>query len=102
MAVSVIPTDYIPSYSSDGTNITIPIASLSGLTTGHANTTTGDIRYILMAILDTLNTANVTDPLTSGGSPSTTLTITKTQTINDVFFSAQLTAGSIAVTLPTP
>jgi len=38
-------------YTSDGTNISIPIAKLSGLDAGEADTTDGDCREILQAIL---------------------------------------------------
>ena len=47
---SVLPTAYFPGYTSDGTNITIPIASLGALTSAEASATTGDIREILRAI----------------------------------------------------
>ena len=50
-AYSKVPTTWIPSYSSDGTNITIPIASLPGLTVPNAHTSTGDIAEILFALL---------------------------------------------------
>jgi hypothetical protein len=40
-----------PGYSSDGTNITIPIADLPGLSAAEADATTGDWREILQAIL---------------------------------------------------
>jgi hypothetical protein len=51
MALNLVPTHWIASYSSDGTNITIPIASLSSdsqsaLSSAEAHTSTGDIRKI--------------------------------------------------------
>jgi hypothetical protein len=45
------PEQAIPGYSSDGTSITMPIASLVGLTSAEADTVTGDWREILQAIL---------------------------------------------------
>lgn len=50
MSFSAVPTDHIAGYSSDGTNITIPIASLPELTAAEANASTGDIRKILYAL----------------------------------------------------
>jgi hypothetical protein len=45
------PGFVIPGYSSDGTNITLPIASLIGLSAAEADAITGDWREILQAIL---------------------------------------------------
>lgn len=52
MSYSKVPTDTFPGYSSDGTNITIPLAALPGLTSAEAHTSTGDARKIVKAILD--------------------------------------------------
>jgi hypothetical protein len=53
MAFNDAPTTLWPDYTSDGTNITIPIAALDGLTVGEAHTTTGDWRSIMLAICST-------------------------------------------------
>lgn len=37
-----LPTDFFPGYTSDGTNISIPIASLPGLTAAEADAATGN------------------------------------------------------------
>ena len=52
MAFTSTPGDLFPGMSSDGTNITIPIAALAayGLTTALANPTTGDARTLARAI----------------------------------------------------
>jgi hypothetical protein len=57
MAFNPAPPSWIASWSSDGTNITIPIASLQGLVAGEAHNSTGDIRACVLAILDTLYNA---------------------------------------------
>lgn len=49
MAYDDVPTKYIPNYSSDGTDMTLPIASFTELTSAEAHTTTGDIRKIIYA-----------------------------------------------------
>lgn len=54
MAFNPAPTALFPGYTSDGTNITIPIAALDGLTAAEAHTTTGDWRQIVIAMLSTL------------------------------------------------
>ncbi len=54
MAFNPAPTAWIPSYTSDGTNLTIPRASLPGLTTAEAHTSTGDIRSIALSLIDRL------------------------------------------------
>jgi hypothetical protein len=51
MAFNKAPTTLLPSYSSDGTNMTIPIAAIPGLTSAEAHTTTGDWRAILFRLL---------------------------------------------------
>jgi hypothetical protein len=53
MAFNDAPTTLWPSYTSDGTNITIPIAALDGLTDAEAHTSTGDWRSIMLAICST-------------------------------------------------
>jgi hypothetical protein len=53
MAFVKAPTSLWPSYTSDGTNITIPIAALDGLTSAEAHTTTGDWRSIMLSICST-------------------------------------------------
>ena len=60
------PSEFIANYSSDGTNITIPIASLTGLTAELAHGLTGDIRAVLMAILDTLKGGVEAGPMALG------------------------------------
>lgn len=54
----VRPTQIFPGYTSDGTNITIPIASLPKLTAAAANATTGDGADVLWAIVDQAYEAN--------------------------------------------
>ena len=49
MSATLKPTDWIPGYTSDGTNLTIPIASLAGLTAADADAATGDIRKVILA-----------------------------------------------------
>jgi hypothetical protein len=47
MAFNPSNSHWISGYTSDGTNITIPIASIANLTSAEAHTTTGDIRKLL-------------------------------------------------------
>lgn len=53
---AVLPTDLIPGYTSDGTSITIPLASLPQLTAAEANATTGNGMEVLRAIVDASQT----------------------------------------------
>jgi len=57
MAISRVPTAWIANYSSNDTNMTLPIASFSGLTAAEANTTTGDICNIVKEILEVIYAA---------------------------------------------
>jgi len=56
MAQDLTPAHWIASWSVAGTDITIPIASITGLTAAEANGTTGDIRKVMFALLDQLYT----------------------------------------------
>lgn len=53
MAFNPAPTSIWPSYSSDGTNITIPIAALNGLTSAEAHATTGSWLAIMQSLMVT-------------------------------------------------
>lgn len=55
MAADLRPDHWIASYTYTSSNLTIPLASLTGLTAGEANATSGDIRRILVCLMDTLN-----------------------------------------------
>ena len=48
------PTNFIAGYTSDGTNLIIPITELEYLTVGQASASTGDIRQIVFAIQETI------------------------------------------------
>ena len=50
-AYRLSPEQVLPGYSSDGTSITFPIASVIGLTSAEADAVTGDWREIIQAIL---------------------------------------------------
>ena len=55
MAFDDTPTTWIPSWSENGTDITVPIASFPELTAAEADGTTGDIRKIAWAIAKKLS-----------------------------------------------
>lgn len=54
MAFVKTPSVWIPSWSEDGTTISVPIASFPQLSVAEADGTTGDIRNITHAFLETL------------------------------------------------
>lgn len=54
MAFDPQPSTWISSWSEDGTNITVPIASFPEMTAAEADATTGDIRKVLYAICEQL------------------------------------------------
>ena len=54
MAFSPVPTDWIASWSEDGTDITVPIASFPELTAAEADAASGDIRKIAFAWMEKL------------------------------------------------
>ncbi len=48
------PTNWISGYSTDGTNMVIPIAALTYLTAGQCDAATGDVRQIVFAIQEAI------------------------------------------------
>jgi hypothetical protein len=55
MSFNKAPSNWIPSWSADSTNITVPIASFPEMTADEANGTTGDIRKVLFALCKKLS-----------------------------------------------
>jgi hypothetical protein len=51
MAFDPKPSTWLPSWSEDATNISVPIASFPELTAAEADGTTGDIRKVVFAVL---------------------------------------------------
>ena len=56
MAFNKAPTALFAGYSSDGTNITIPLANIPGLTAAEADATTVDWRSIFLSMCNTVLT----------------------------------------------
>ena len=57
MAFDPKPSTWISNWTSDGTEISIPIATFPQLTSAEANATTGDIRKVLFAICERIMSA---------------------------------------------
>lgn len=68
------PLAFIDNFDSDGTNITIPIASLPGLTSDLANPNSGDIRAVITCILDKFVAELALQPQALGGSAGVEIT----------------------------
>lgn len=54
MAFDPAPATWIPSWSEDGTDITVPLATFPEMTAGEADAATGDIRKVLYGICEAL------------------------------------------------
>ena len=78
MAFDAKPSSFLASWSEDGTDITVPIASFSELTAAEADATTGDWRKIVFAFLEHLYTYYAALP--SGDQPGK-LTVTRGTTV---------------------
>ncbi len=52
-----LPTDFFPSYSTDGVDLTIPIADLPGLTAAEADALTGDGRKLAFELIKQIQAA---------------------------------------------
>jgi hypothetical protein len=70
---NILPTVVFPNYTTDGTDITIPIASLVGLTADEANATDGDGRELIRSLVATMKAS--IDALDTASKP-TKLTVT--------------------------
>ena len=55
-AKDISPAGWLDSWSEDGTDITLPIASVAGLTPALADGTTGDVREVVRLLLEELLT----------------------------------------------
>lgn len=79
MAFDPKPSTWIPNWSEDGTNITVPLASFPEMTAVEADADTGDIRKVLFALMEQLygawnDTASADRP--------TQMIVSKTSTVN--------------------
>jgi hypothetical protein len=102
MAFSQVPTNWITSYASDDTTLTIPRASLPELSAAEANTTTGDIRDIVFAFVERIYQVYITSAaadrpakmtlIRSTQTNETTGKVTRQYTIN---FTMDEAAGSL-------
>ena len=54
MAWDPLPPTWMASWSEDGTNITVPIATFTKMTAAEADASSGDIRKVLFAMCDHL------------------------------------------------
>lgn len=80
MAFDPAPSTWIPSWSEDGTDITVPIATFPEMTAGEADATTGDIRKVLFAMSEQLYQAWVA---TATLDRPAKMTIGRTSTVNE-------------------
>lgn len=78
MAYTKTPTDWVASWSEDGTAVTFPLASIPGLTADKADGATGDVAEILYALLAEVNAKMAV--LVSGNTPPSKWGITRTNT----------------------
>jgi len=80
MAFDPTPTTWLPDWSEDATDITLPIASLPELTAAEADAVTGDIRKILYALLEKLYAVWAA---TATADRPDRMTITRASVVND-------------------
>jgi hypothetical protein len=79
MAFDPKPSTWIPDWSEDGTDITVPIASFPEMSAVEADATTGDIRKVLFAICAKLHAQWIATP--SANHPNR-MTISKRSSVN--------------------
>ena len=95
MAFNKAPANWIPNWSSNGTSITIPIASFPELSAAEADVTTGDIRKIVFAIMEELyGKYNSTD---NADKPAM-MSLSKSASVNT---STGVTTNTYSVTIKT-
>jgi hypothetical protein len=72
------PTNWIPGYTSNGTNMVIPIASVPFLSASQAATSTGDVRQIVFAIQEAIYQKWLTIP---SSNQSDRITVSRASTV---------------------
>jgi len=80
MALDKSPAAWLASWSEDGTNITLPIASLPETNATEADGTTGDIRKVMLAVLEELYQHQLS--LAAADRP-VNMVITRSTSVND-------------------
>ncbi len=94
MAAELRPNQWFADWSEDGNDITIPIASIPGLSAGDADGATGDIRAIIFRIMERLRSAyDVPSPV---GDPPANMLVSKSQS-----FAAGVLTETYTVTIKT-
>lgn len=95
MSFNKAPSNWIPNWASNVTDITIPIASLPELTAAEADVTTGDIRKIVFAVMEQLyGKYNSTD---NADKPAM-MVLSKSASVNT---STGITTNTYSVTIKT-
>jgi hypothetical protein len=104
MALDLTPPAWIASWSEDGTNITIPLASLPETDAAEADATTGDFRKVMLAIMECVYQAYLALPTADR---PTKMVVNRSSSVNDttdvitrtyaVAFSAEAAVGGIEV-----
>lgn len=98
MAKDKTPDAWIASFSESGGTITFPLASITGLTSGDCNTTTGDIRMVLYRLLEVIRLHQ--DGLADADKLAT-VTISKIPSPTAVEFRLRLLTATSLFTLAT-
>lgn len=96
MAKDKTPDAWISSFAESGGTISFPLASISGLTSGDCNVTTGDIRRVMMTLLDTLKAHQ--DGLATPDALST-FSIGKAASDSAIVFSVRISAAPATFTI---
>lgn len=98
MAKDKTPDAWIASFAESGGTITFPLASVTGLTSGDCNTSSGDIRMVLYRLLETIR---VHQEGLADADKLATVTITKLPSPTAVEFRIRLTTATSSFTLAT-
>ena len=104
MAIVTTPPAWLANWSEDGTNITLPLASLPETSAAEADATTGDIRKVMLALAEQMYQAYIA--LATADQP-TKMVITRSTSVNDLTdvitrtyafaFQAEASVGGIEV-----
>lgn len=98
MAKDKTPDAWIASFAEATGTISFPLASISGLTSGDCNTSTGDIRRVTMLLLDTLKAHQ--DSLSTADTLST-ITFSKGTSQADIVYTVRIAAAPATFTIAT-
>lgn len=98
MAKDLTPDAWIASFAQSAGTVSFPLASVTGLTSGDCNASTGDIRRVLLTLMETLLAHQAT--LVGANIPAS-MVLRRVPTVTYVEYQIRVTSVPATYTLPS-